>query len=306
MKISVVVPVYYGAILVDELVDRLDASIAGIVEVYEIILVEDGSPDQSWEAIKKACANNKHVKGIKLSKNFGQHYAITAGLQIATGDWVVVMDCDLQDQPEEIPKLYAKAQEGYDIVFAKRVVRQDRFLKKLSSLLFYKVFGYLTGTEQDATVSNFGIYSEQAIEAVLSMKDHIRYFPTMIQWVGFQTSKVEVEHSSRGEGKSSYSWGRLLMLASDNIIAFSDKPLRLTVKLGFAMAAISFVVGIIYLVQYFLGAITVMGFTSIIITISFLSGLIIMILGIIGLYLGKAYEQTKGRPNFIIHKKINL
>lgn len=305
MKFSIVIPVYYGQGSVNELVERLAQTLHKIDANFEVILVEDGSPDESWAAIEKVCATHDFVKGIKLSKNFGQHNAITAGLSHAKGEWVVVMDCDLQDQPEEISKLYQKAQEGYDIVYAKRLERKDGFFKRLSSKLFYAVFGYLTNTKQDASVANFGIYSRQAIQAVLEMKDQVRYFPTMIQWVGFSSTKIEVEHSSRLDGESSYSWKSLLKLASDNIIAFSDKPLRITVKLGFAMALISFVTGLIYLIQYFSGAITVIGFTSIIITISFLSGLIIMILGIIGLYLGKAFDQSKGRQNFIIHKIVN-
>lgn len=306
MKISIVSPVYYGEKLVNELVERLGKILPKICDDFEIILVEDGSPDKSWEAIEEVCKANHFVKGIKLSKNFGQHNAITAGLNAVSGDWVVVMDCDLQDQPEEIPKLFNKTKEGFDIVFAKRVQRQDNFLKKLSSKLFYNTFGYLTNTNQDSSIANFGVYNKTVIDAVLSMKDKIRYFPTMIQWVGFNSTKIEVNHSSRLEGGSSYSWMSLLKLASDNIVAFSDKPLRLTAKLGFGMSFISFIIGLVYLFRYFTGAITVMGFTSIIITIFFLSGLIIFTLGIIGLYIGKTFEQVKERPNFIVHKKLNL
>jgi dolichol-phosphate mannosyltransferase len=306
MKISIVSPVYYGEKLVDELVERLSETLPKICHNFEIILVEDGSPDKSWEAIQEVCKKNDFVKGIKLSKNFGQHNAITAGLDVVSGDWIVVMDCDLQDQPEEILKLFNKTKEGFDIVFAKRVQRQDNFLKKLSSRLFYNTFGYLTNTNQDSSIANFGIYHKSVIDAVLSMKDKIRYFPTMIQWVGFNSTKIEVNHSSRLEGGSSYSWMSLLKLASNNIIAFPDKPLRLTAKLGFGMSFISFIIGLVYLFRYFTGAITVMGFTSIIITIFFLSGLIIFTLGIIGLYIGKMFEQVKERPNFIIHKKLNL
>ncbi len=306
MKISIVSPVYYGENLIKELVVRLCKVLPEISNDFEIILIEDGSPDDSWGAIEDICNENNKVIGIKLSKNFGQHNAITAGLSIASGDWIVVMDCDLQDQPEEIPKLFNKTKEGFDIVFAQRIERKDKFFKKLSSKLFYKIFSYLTNTYQDSTIANFGIYSKDVINAVLSMKDKIKYFPTMVQWVGFDSVKVQVNHSLRLNGESSYSWMSLLKLASNNIIAFSDKPLQLTAKFGFGMSFISFVIGIIYLYNYITGSITVMGFTSIIITIFFLSGLIIYTLGIIGIYLGKTFEQVKERPNFVIHKKLNL
>ncbi|TNE53428.1 MAG: glycosyltransferase [Bacteroidetes bacterium] len=306
MKISVVSPVYYGEKLVPELVNRLHQSLSAIHPEYEIILVEDGSPDQSWKVIREICSKDPKAKGLKLSRNFGQHYAITAGLQAASGEWIVVMDCDLQDRPEEIPRLFEKCQEGFDIVYAQRKLRQDSFLKRLSSRIFYRVFGYLTDTKQDASIANFGIYHQQVIQAVLSMNDYIRYFPTMVQWVGFDSAKIDVEHSERMEGKSSYSWKSLIKLASKNIIAFSDKPLRLTVKFGFGMSVISFLIGVVYLYRYFTGQIQVMGFTSIIISTTFLSGLIILTLGIIGIYLGKTFEQSKQRPNFIVHQKLNL
>jgi len=305
MKLSVVSPVYMGESMVHELVERLSRTLSAVFEEYEIILVEDGSPDGSWEKIKTSCKNNNRVRGIKLSRNFGQHYAISAGLNEASGDWIVVMDCDLQDRPEEIIKLYKKAIEGYDIVYAQRKLRQDDLLKRLSSKLFYSIFGYLTETKQDSSIANFGIYHKKVIEATLSMKDCIRYFPTMIRWVGFDSTNVEVQHDRRKEGNSSYSWNKLLKLAINNIIAFSDKPLRILVKIGFLLSATSFFLGLFYIYQFFSGRILIMGFTSVILTITFLSGLIIIILGFIGIYLGKTFEQTKQRPTYIICDKLN-
>ena len=291
--------------MIQELVNRLNVVLQSISDDYEIILIEDGSPDNSWMVIEELCINDRKVRGIKLSRNFGQHYAITCGLNYAKGDWVVVMDCDLQDQPEEIPNLLNKANEGFDIVLAQRENRKDTFLKKLSSTLFYKVFSYLTETEQDASIANFGIYNKKVIASILSMNDYIRYFPTMVQWVGFDSIKLKVKHDSRFEGKSSYTLSKLLRLAFNNIISFSDKPLRILVKLGFYTSLISFLLGIFYLYQYFSGQIVVLGFASIIITISFLSGIIILTLGLVGIYVGKTFEQSKQRPNYIIQKIIN-
>jgi len=305
LKISIISPVYRAQNLVVELVERLENSLSQIFNQYEIILVEDGSPDNSWEEIENICAQNKNVKGIKLSRNFGQHYAITAGLASATGEWIVVMDCDLQDQPEEIPKLFNKTKEGYDIVYAQRELRQDGVFKKISSKLFYKTFGYLTDSKQDPSIANFGIYHQKVIQSILSMNDHVRFFPTMVQWVGFKSAKINVEHSSRAEGKSSYSWRKLINLAVNNIIAFSDKPLRLTIRLGLIIATLSFLSGLIYIYRYINGEIKVLGFASIVISIWFLSGLIIFILGIIGIYLGKTFDKVKERPTYIISKRIN-
>jgi dolichol-phosphate mannosyltransferase len=303
--ISVVSPVYKAENIVCELVRRLHESLIKITDAYEIVLVNDASPDNSWEAIKNECNKDSRVKGVNLSRNFGQQYAITAGLNISKGDWIVTMDCDLQDKPEEILNLYNKAQEGYDSVFAQRLNRNDSFFKRLFSRIFYALFSYLTDTKQDPTVANFGIFSRKVIEAVLSMKDYIRYFPAMIQWVGFQRFCLPVEHSERYEGKTSYNFKKLIQLALNTIIAFSNKPLRLIVITGFIIVFSSFLLVVYYLVRYFMGYIQVMGFTTIIILLCFLSGIIISVLGIVGLYIGKTFENVKNRPTYIVKDIIN-
>ncbi|OJV42951.1 MAG: glycosyltransferase [Bacteroidales bacterium 36-12] len=306
IHISVVSPVYMAERIVAELVKQIKESLKSITDHYEIILVNDASPDKSWGSIQEECKKDKRVKGIDLSRNFGQHYAITAGLSLSKGEWIVVMDCDLQDRPDEIPNLYNKAQEGWDSVFAQRVERNDTFLKRNFSKSFYKLFSYLTDTKQDATVANFGIYHRKVVDAILEMKDQIRFFPTMVQWVGFHKYYLPVKHSERREGKSSYNLKSLFRLALNTIIAFSDKPLRLTVKIGFYLASISFFVGLIYLILYLSGQIKVLGFTSLFISIWFLAGVVITILGIIGLYLGKMFEKVKDRPVFITNETINV
>ena len=268
--------------------------------------MNDASPDNSWQAIEAECQKNPKVKGLNLSRNFGQHYAITAGLSYAKGEWVVVMDCDLQDRPEEIPNLYAKAQEGYDSVLAQRVQRSHGWFKKLGSKCFYKVFSYLTETKQDASVANFGIYNRKVIDAVLSMGDAMRYFPTQIQWVGFKRAYLPIQHDERAEGKSNYNLSRLFRLAFDTIISFSDKPMRLMVKMGLFVTLASFIVGIVFLVRYCLGEIEVLGFTSLIISLWLLGGIIISLIGVVGIYLGKLFEKAKDRPTFIVNEKLNI
>ena len=305
-RISIVSPVYKGEKMVSELVRRNVESVSTITDDYEIILVNDASPDNSWEEIVKQCENNPKVKGINLSRNFGQHYAITAGLHYAKGDWVVVMDCDLQDRPEEIPKLYAKVQEGYDSVLAQRIQRSHSWFKRTVSKGFYKVFSYLTETNQDASVANFGIYNRKVIDAVLSMGDAQRYFPAQIQWVGFNKAYLPIQHDERVEGKSTYNLSRLFRLAFDTIISFSTKPMRLMVQMGLFVTLVSFVVGMVFVVRYCMGLIEVMGFASLIISLWLLGGIIISLVGVVGVYLGKLFEKAKERPTFIVDEKRNI
>lgn len=304
MKLSVVSPVYKGKALVTELVSRTHAVLNQLGVDWELILVDDGCPEGSWSEIERACDAHSVVKGIKLSRNFGQHYAITAGLDHAQGDAVVVMDCDLQDRPEEIPRLLARMQEGYDIVLARRVERQDGFLKRLSSRLFYRTLGYLTGSEQDETVANFGVYSSAVIREVCRLRESIRYFPTMVKWVGFRTAKLDVEHAGRTVGKSSYGWRRMARLAMDIILAYSDKPLRLMVKFGVGVALCSMLLVAYTLIKWAQGDITVLGYASLISSIWFLSGCLMITLGTVGLYVGKTFEGVKGRPLYIIERQV--
>jgi dolichol-phosphate mannosyltransferase len=304
--VSVVVPVYRGAAFLPELYRRVKASASECFAAVEIIFVNDACPQDSWPIIRRLCEADPCVKGINLARNFGQHYAITAGLTYARNEWVVVMDCDLQDLPEEIPRLYQRAAEGFDSVFAQRLVRQDSWLKRQRSRMFYALFGYLTDTRMDASVANFGIYHRRVIEAILSMGDKIRYFPTMSQWVGFRKSFLPVRHANRESGGSSYSLPRLLRLAADNMIAFSDKPLRLFINLGFLLTSVSFLVGLRYLYLALTGRVVVMGFASLIISIWFIGGVLMLALGLLGIYIEKIFSQAKNRPTFIVAERVNL
>ena len=305
MKISVISPVYNAANVLDKLVSRIENSITSLTNDYEIILINDASLDDSWNCIKDICKRNKKVVGINLSRNFGQHYAITAGLDMSKGDWVVVMDCDLQDVPEEIPKLYEKAIQGYDAVLAQRIDRKDGIFKKFSSYLFYKILGFLSGYKQDNSVANFGVYSRNLIDSINSMREPIRFFPTLVHWVGFKKIKVPVQHNSSIESKSNYGIRNSLKLAFDVIISNSQKPLRITVIAGFTISVISFIVALIYFLQAYFYGFKVSGFASLIISIWFLSGIIIATLGIVGIYVGKTFEYVKNRPIYIIKDKIN-
>jgi B-glycosyltransferase, glycosyltransferase family 2 protein len=302
--ISIVSPVYRVEKILPILVSEINLVMERIGEDYEIILVDDRSPDNSWEVMKVLSSQNSKIKSIRLSRNFGQHSAIFAGLTKAKGDWVVVMDCDMQDQPKEIAKLYKKALEGYDIVLGQRENRKDKFLKKLSSKLFYKVFNYLSGGQFNNEIGNFGIYKKKVIDSILNINDYIKFFPLFINWVGFKSVSIPIEHGEREEGKSSYSISRLLKLAFNVIVSFSDKPLRLFINFGLGISILSFVLGIYYLYLSITHKITQPGFSSLILSIWFLSGIIISCIGIVGVYLGKTFDQAKNRPTFIIDEEL--
>ena len=306
IHLSVVTPVYGCSSSLRELYLRLVKTLEIINSNFEIILVNDRSPDDAWEVITDLCKKDNRVKGIMLSRNFGQHYAITAGLDYAKGEWIVVMDCDLQDQPEEILKLYKKANDGYDIVFGKRSIRKDSWFKKRTSKLFYFLFSYLTDTKQDNSVANFGIFNKIVVQSILKMGDYFRVFPILIQWVGFKKAYIDIEHGFRKEGKSGYNFTKLLKLAFDMIISFSEKPLRLGMKIGVLISFLSFVVGIYYLILFLSGRILVPGYASLIISIAFSTGIIITFLGLVGMYIGKISIQVKERPKYLINKVINI
>lgn len=304
MNLSVISPVYHAENLLEELVERIKGTVDPLVVSFEIVLVDDHSGDNSWHEIERLSILHPEIVGVKLSKNFGQHYAISAGLDESKGEWVVVLDCDLQDQPEEIKSLFTKASEGYDVVLAKRSSRKDGLVKKLSSKLFYRTLAWLTGSHQDESIGNFGIYHRKVINQIIGMRESIRYFPTMVKWVGFKQTKIEVTHAGRGEGKSNYSYNKLFDLALDIMLAYSDKPIRLTVKLGFGIALSGFLFAIYTLFNYFKGEIIVAGYASLIISIWVLTGFILITLGIVGLYVGKIFEGVKNRPIYIIEKRI--
>ena len=306
MLFSIVSPVYRSESLVAALVERISASLETLTQDYEIVLVEDCGPDASWDRIIEQCRKNPKVVGIKLSRNFGQQYAIQAGLDAARGEWIVVMDCDLQDRPEEIPKLYQKALEGFEIVLASRKNRKDNFFKKFTSQAFYAVLSYLTEVKQDPTVAHFMLLHRKVVNALQQTGDYHRSYPMLVKWVGFRVAKVEIEHAEREDGKSSsYSFRKRLNLAINTILSFSDKPLRLIVNLGLFISLIAVLIAVSQIFLYLKGNITVQGWTSLFIAVSFFSGLIITTLGVIGLYLGKVFESMKGRPTYIVSQSIN-
>ena len=300
--LSVVVPVYKAANCLDELYQRLRVALETLSPDFEIILIEDCGGDNSWSTIERLAALDCRVYGLQFSRNFGQHYGITAGLDYCQGDWVVVMDCDLQDRPEEIPRLYAKAQEGYDVVLARRGRRNDPKLKRLSSWLFYKLFSFLTNIKYDAEIGNFRIISQRVVTNFRQLREQLRFFGGLVQWMGFPTTSIEVLHSDRFSGETTYTIAKRWKLASETIVAHSDKPLHLAVRFGFLMAFLSFIYGTYFLVRALIFSSPILGWSSLIVSLYFIGGIIIFILGILGIYIGKAFDESKKRPLYIISR----
>lgn len=305
VHISIVSPEYKGELMVEALVSRLKSSLSSITENFEIILVNDASPDGTWEQIRRQCALDKRVKGVNLSRNFGENYAITAGLSFAKGDWVVVMDCDLQNRPEDVPLLYAKAQEGYDIVYARRIDKKFGFFKRFSSRLYHGLLEWLSGAKQDSAVAEFGIYGRKVIAEYNKLPEAARSFANLITSLGFRSTSIPVTHDPRLSGETSYSFSKLLKIAADVILSNSNKPLKMAVGLGTVIVVFSICLIIYSVIEHFSSSLPA-GFSSTFISIWLLGGLNIFILGMVGLYVDRIFNQVKGRPLFIVSETENI
>lgn len=305
--ISVVTPVYKAEDCLGELCRRLAAALEKITPNFEIIMVEDAGPDRSWETMVPLMAADPRCKGVRLSRNFGQQCAITAGLEHAAGEWMVVMDCDLQDQPEEIHKLYQTAVDGgFDVVFGRRLQRQDSWLKRMSSKCFYAVYNFFTDAHFDSSVAEFSISRRPVVDEFLRMKEHNRSFALFIRWLGFPIGYVEVAHAERFAGKSSYSLSKLFHHSAESIISQSNKPLYLSIALGLSLALGSFLVALYFLIEYFRIGVVVEGWTTSIVSLWFIGGILLVNLGVLGLYLGRVFNEVKNRPLYVVRQRVGF
>ena len=300
--ISIVVPVYQAADCLTELHRRLVAALSPLTDNFEIVLIEDGSVDDSWEVIKSLALRDPRIRGYRFSRNFGQHYGITAGLDYCNGDWVVVMDCDLQDRPEEIPRLYEFAQAGYDIVLARRHMRHDRPVKRYLSLAFYRLFAYLTEQPHDSSIGNFRMISRDVAEKTRLLREQARFFGGIVSWLGYRVGSITVENDPRFAGESTYSFPKLVRLAVDMILAYSDKPLRLTVRFGLAVSLFAICFGIYIMIRALAFGIPVDGWASLFVSMYLLGGIMIGLIGMVGLYLARVFDESKGRPLYIVRE----
>lgn len=299
-RISVVIPVYNSESCMDELYRRLVDALSPITANFQIVLVEDHGLDNSWAKIEAIAKADPRVCGLRFSRNFGQHHAIAAGLDYCDGDYVVIMDCDLQDSPEDIARFYEQALQGFDVVLARRIHRNESWSRVLTARAFAALFTYLTERKVDSRVGAFRMLSRRVVEAYRQLDEKIPFLPGAISWLGFPTAIIDIEQHPRFAGRSGYTLRKLLRLAAFSVVAYSDKPLRLTIKFGFACAAISWLIGVVLILDHLFGAKRMPGWSSIIVSIYLVGGLIIACIGIVGLYVGKIFDMARGRPTYLI------
>ena len=305
MFISVVSPVYQAEKIIQEFIQQVKKELVKITTHYEIILVEDCGPDNSWEVIKNQCSIHPFVKGIRLSRNFGQHYAISAGIKKAKGDNIVLMDCDLQDNLKDIIKLFNERKKGFEIIFTKRLNRKHSIMKSFNSFLYNKLFTIFSEKKYNVDTGSLVLFSKKVADEFNKLEEKDRLYIQLLKWVGFKTTTVEVEHNERYEGESSYNFIGLLKLGIQGWTSHSNKLLLLNIYIGLTLSFLSFLGGFLIVLRHYFYEFQV-GWPSIIVTILFSTGLILSSIGIVGIYIGKIFEQAKNKPLYIIDEEINI
>lgn len=306
-RLSVAIPIHNEESVLPELLQRLRAVLDSVGEgPHEIVFVDDGSTDRTFEILAEAAKGDDRIVVLSLSRNFGHQAAITAGMDHVTGDAAIVMDGDLQDVPEVIPKFVEKFQQGYDVVYAKRVRRKEPLPLRICYFVFYRMMAKLSDIRLPLDSGDFGLMSRRVVDQVKKMPEHHRYLRGMRSWVGFRQTGIEVERAERHSGKSKYSAMRLMKLAFDGIFAFSIVPIRAAALFGaFVMSLSSLYVLYSIYIKIFQQK-SPQGFTALIVAITFFSGLLLFFLGVIGEYVGRIYEETKARPEYIVGRTIGL
>jgi len=298
-SISVVIPVYGCRDCLKTLCEQLDQQLAALTENYEIILIDDRSPDNWWDMLPELQDKHPAVKGIRLSRNYGQQIVITAGLGAAKGDYVAVMDCDLQDPPSLLPELLAKLQDGYDLVLGRRITRQHALHRRLAAKAYAAISSKLTDSKVDGTQGAYSILSRKVVDAFLLFEEQERYYLSILRSLGFKVGTVDFSHRPRHAGKSSYHFRDLVGIGVNGILLQGTTALHWIVGFGF-FVSICGVLAAVYLVWRYIFTISQPGWTSLIVLILLCTGVTLMSLGFIGLYIGKIFEQTRRRPLYVI------
>jgi glycosyltransferase involved in cell wall biosynthesis len=301
-RVSLAIPVYNEEAVVPELVRRTTAALDGLPGgPHEIVLVDDGSSDRTFELLEEAAEKDARIVAVSLSRNFGHQTALGAALDLVSGDVVVMLDGDLQDPPEAIPVLLEHYQQGYDVVYVRRTNRKESWWLRACYYLFYRLMSALSSIQVPLDTGDFGLMSKRVVEEIRKMPEQHRYLRGMRTWVGFRQIGVRLERSARHAGRTKYSPLKLLKLASDGIFAFSIVPLRAAAVLGVGAICLSVLFSLYSLYAKFRMH-SPQGFTAMILAMTFLSGINLFFLGIIGEYVGRIYEETKGRPHYVVLK----
>lgn len=305
-KFSVIIPAYNEEEVIAESYKRLTGVMAQSGGEYELIFVNDGSRDKTIDILNNIADKDDCVKIIDFSRNFGHQIAISAGLDYATGDAVAVIDADLQDPPEVILRMIEKWREGYDVIYGKRIKRHgETIFKKLTAKIFYRFLHSMTDVDIPVDTGDFRLMDKKVCDAMRSLTEKNRYVRGLVSWVGFKQTAVEYVREERFAGETKYPLKKMIKFASDGIISFSFKPLKLAQYLGFATSALSFIYLIIVIIQKLMG-LTVAGWASILAVSLFFNGIILLMLGIIGEYIGRIYDEAKGRPLYIVKNTIGF
>jgi polyisoprenyl-phosphate glycosyltransferase len=304
-ELSVVIPVYGCAGCLPALHERLHASLDGAVPEWEVVFVDDRSVDGGWEVLEALAARSARVRALRLSRNFGQHAAITAGLAEARGRWTVVMDCDLQDPPEEIPVLHRTALEGYDIVFGRRRRRHERGFRRMATRAYLWTVNRFLKLDIDGSYGSFSIISDRVREAFLELRDKDRHYLFILYWLGFEHTSVDVGREERHAGTSAYTFTTLVRHALDGIFFQTTVLLRWIVYFGFALSFLGAVLAAVFVAIYFTGH-PYPGWTSLSVLLLIVGGFIIMSTGVAGLYIGKIFDQVKDRPLYVVDRRTHV
>jgi polyisoprenyl-phosphate glycosyltransferase len=300
-RVSVAIALYNEEEVLPELLARLTAVLDDLPGgPHEMVLVDDGSSDRTWERLSSAAAADPRIVGISLSRNFGHQAALSAALDNITGDVVIVMDGDLQDRPEEIPRFLEGYTEGFDVVYATRVGRQERWLLRACYFLFYRLMALVADLRMPLDSGDFALLSRRVVDRINALPERNRYLRGLRTWIGFQQTGIPVKRDARAAGKPAYTVGKLIKLALDGLFAFSVAPLRAAAVIGgFATAGASVFAAYSIFIRVFLGQ-SPQGFTALIVAITFFSGVQLMFLGLIGEYVGRVYDEAKGRPHYVV------
>jgi dolichol-phosphate mannosyltransferase len=301
-EISIVVPVYGCRDCLQELHRRLCDSASEITSDFQIVYVDDRSPDGAWETLSKIASADPRVVAIRLSRNFGQDAAITAGLARSNGQWTAVLDCDLEEPPEMIPRLYRRALDGYDIVQGVRVVwKHSRFRRLMSRLYRY----LMLESDPKPSYSNLSILSRRVVDSFLRLGDREREYQLMLDWLGFSRATIPFEHQERPVGRSAYTLRRLVRAAAAGMFFRTTVLLRWIVFLGFVIAVAGVLLAGYLLYSYFVSD-TPKGYTSVVVLLLILVGFVIVSIGVVGLYVGRIFDQVRGRPLFVVEREISM
>ncbi len=301
VEYSFVIPIYNEEETLPELLRRLTTLLGQMDGECEVILVDDGSTDGGYEVMVSAHEADPRFKLLRLSRNFGHQIAVTAGLDAAAGNAVIVMDADLQDPPEVALDLAARWREGYDVVYAVREERHgDGPFKRATAKLFYRAFRRMSDVDVPLDVGDFRLVDRRALDAFSSMRETNRYVRGMFAWIGFRQVGVPFRREERFAGKTKYPFGKMVKFATDGIVSFSAAPLRLALNVGFLVALLSFVLGAVFLVSKILGLYSVPGLASIAVFVAFLGGIQLLLLGIVGEYIARIHDEVKGRPLYLV------